>query len=160
MLVAMWGAPVKADEGMWLPALIHKLNIGDMQKTGLKLTAEDVYSINQSSLKDAVAHIGGCNAEMISPDGLMLTNHHCAFGDIQRHSTVEHDYLRDGFWAKTREEELPNPSKIARFLIRAEEVTDKVLAGVTPGMSFAERQKAVAAAMAKIENEADRKSVV
>ncbi|HNQ36778.1 MAG: S46 family peptidase [Prolixibacteraceae bacterium] len=154
MLVAMWGAPVKADEGMWLPALIHKLNIGDMQKTGLKLTAEDVYSINQSSLKDAVAHIGGCTAEMISPDGLMLTNHHCAFGDIQRHSTVEHDYLRDGFWAKTREEELPNPSKIARFLIRAEEVTDKVLAGVTPGMSFAERQKAVAAAMAKIENEA------
>lgn len=154
VLVAMWGAPVKADEGMWLPALIHKLNIGDMQKTGLKLTAEDVYSINQSSLKDAVAHIGGCTAEMISPDGLMLTNHHCAFGDIQRHSTVEHDYLRDGFWAKTREEELPNPSKIARFLIRAEEVTDKVLAGVTPGMSFAERQKAVAAAMAKIENEA------
>lgn len=154
MLVAMWGAPVKADEGMWLPALIHKLNIGDMQKTGLKLTAEDVYSINQSSLKDAVAHIGGCTAEMISPDGLMLTNHHCAFGDIQRHSTVEHDYLRDGFWAKTREEELPNPSKIARFLIRAEEVTDKVLAGITPGMSFAERQKAVAAAMAKIENEA------
>ncbi len=153
-LVAMMAAPVKADEGMWLPALIHKLNIGEMQKTGLKLTAEDLYSINQSSLKDAVVHIGGCTAEMISPEGLMLTNHHCAFGDIQHHSTVEHDYLRDGFWAMSREEELPNPSKIARFLIRAEDVTDQVLAGVTEGMSFADRQKAVAAAMAKVEGEA------
>lgn len=154
VLVAFLGAPAKADEGMWLPALIHKLNIGDMQAKGLKLSAEDIYSINHSSLKDAVAHIGGCTAEMISPDGLMLTNHHCAFGDIQRHSTVEHDYLRDGFWAKSREEELPNPSKIARFLVRAEDVTDKVLAQVTADMSFADRQKAVITAAAKIENEA------
>ena len=144
----------KADEGMWLPALIQKLNYLEMQKTGLKLSAEDLYSINKGSIKDAVVSIGGCTAEMISPDGLMLTNHHCAFGDIQRHSSVEHDYLQDGFWAKTKEEELPNPGKIARFLIRAEDVTEKVLANVTPQMSFADRQKMVSEASSAIEKEA------
>ncbi len=154
VVAILLAAPAGADEGMWLPALIQKLNIGDMQKEGFKLSAEDLYSINNSSLKDAVVHIGGCTAEMISPDGLLLTNHHCAYGDIQRHSSVEHDYLRDGFWAMTRGEELPNPSKIARFLIRAEDVTDKVLAVVTPDMSFADRQKAVAEAAAKVEKEA------
>lgn len=147
-------APARADEGMWIPALIHKLNINDMQKTGLRLTAEDIYSINNSSLKDAVVHIGGCTAEMISPDGLMLTNHHCAFGDIQRHSSVEHDYLQNGFWARTKAEELPNPQKIARFLISTEEVTDKVLAEVTPGMSFEERNRKVSQVSARLEREA------
>ncbi len=144
----------KADEGMWLPALIKKLNYIEMQKIGLKLTAEDIYSINKGSIKDAVVSIGGCTAEMISPDGLMLTNHHCGFGDIQRHSSVEHDYLRDGFWAKSREEELANPNKIARFLISTEDVTEKVLAGVTPGMLFADLQKVVSEASSAIEKEA------
>ncbi len=147
-------APVKADEGMWLPALVQKLNIRDMQKEGFRLTAEDLYSINNGSIKDAVVSIGGCTAEMISPDGMMLTNHHCAYGDIQAHSSVEHDYLRDGFWAKTRDEELPNPGKIARFLIRAEEVTDKVMAAVSDTMSFDEVNRAVAQASVKIEREA------
>lgn len=154
VLAIVLAVPAKADEGMWLPALIRKLNIGDMQKTGLRLSAEDLYSINNGSLKDAVVHIGGCTAEMISPEGLMLTNHHCAMGDIQRHSSVEHDYLRDGFWAQTREEELPNPSKIARFLISAEDVTDRVLQDVKEGMSFSQRQQAVTEASARIEKEA------
>jgi hypothetical protein len=145
---------LKADEGMWLPALIQKLNIKDMQKEGFRLSAEDIYSINNSSIKDAVVSIGGCTAEMISAEGLLLTNHHCAFGDLQSHSTVEHDYLQDGFWAKSKAEELPNPRKIARFLIRAEDVTDKVLAAVSNAGTFEERQKNASQAMAKIEKEA------
>ncbi len=151
MLLAI---PLHADEGMWLPALIQKLNIKDMQGKGFGLTAEDIYSINQSSLKDAVVSIGGCTAEMISPEGLMLTNHHCAFNDIQQHSSIEHDYLRDGFWAKTKVEELPVPMKMARFLIRVEDVTEKVLGTVKDEMTFNERQKAVAQEIADIEKEA------
>jgi hypothetical protein len=153
-LVAVLAAPSRADEGMWIPALIQKLNINDMQNTGLRLSAEDIYSINNSSLKDAIVSIGGCTAEMISPDGLMLTNHHCAFGDIQRHSSVESDYLQNGFWAKTKGDELPNPQKIARFLISTEEVTDKVLAEVTSGMSFEERNRKVSQISARLEREA------
>lgn len=154
VLAASLSVNARADEGMWLPALIHKLNIKDMQGAGLKLSAEDIYSINNSSIKDAVVHIGGCTAEMISPDGLMLTNHHCAYGDIQRHSSVENDYLQYGFWAQTRDQELPNPQKIARFLIRAEEVTEKVLAEVKDEMSFEERQRTVSQATSRIEREA------
>jgi len=154
LLVIALAFPAKADEGMWLPALIQKLNIRDMQKEGFKLTAEDLYSINNSSLKDAVVSIGGCTAEIISPEGLMLTNHHCALGDIQQHSSVEHDYLRDGFWAQTKADELPNPDKIAMFLIRAEDVTDKVLTAVTDTMTFTQRQKAVNQVSGKIEREA------
>lgn len=151
ILAVFFTAQVKADEGMWLPSLIFKLNIGTMQAEGFKLTAEDVYSINNSSIKDAIVSIGGCTAEMISPDGLMLTNHHCAFGDIQKHSSVEHDYLRDGFWAQTKADELPNETKIARFLIRIEDVTDKVLENVNANMSFGQRQQAAAEAAKKLE---------
>ena len=117
---------VRADEGMWLPSLIHKLNIKDMQQMGFELSAEDIYSINNSSLKDAVGALdrGSCTAELISADGLLLTNHHCGFGEIQSHSSVEHDYLRDGFWAKTKKDELPNPGKSISFLVRMEDVTD------------------------------------
>ena len=154
VLAASISGFARADEGMWLPALIHKLNIKDMQGAGLKLSAEDIYSINNSSIKDAVVHIGGCTAEMISPDGLMLTNHHCAYGDIQRHSSVENDYLQYGFWAKTRDQELPNPQKIARFLIRAEDVTEKVLADVREDMAFEERQRTVSQAISRLEREA------
>ncbi|GAP69946.1 peptidase S46 [Bacteroidales bacterium 6E] len=155
LVLAILLAPAtRADEGMWLPALIHKLNINDMQKTGLKLSAEDIYSINNSSLKDAIVSIGGCTAEMISPEGLMLTNHHCAYSDIQRHSSVEHDYLQDGFWAKTRDEELPNPSKIARFLISTEDVTEKVMAELNDNMSFQQKQQAISQVSARLEKEA------
>jgi hypothetical protein len=154
ILAAALAAPARADEGMWIPALIHKLNIQSMQSAGLQLTAEDIYSINNSSLKDAIVSIGGCTAEMISPEGLMLTNHHCAFGDIQSHSSVENDYLQYGFWAKSKEDELPNPQKIARFLISSEEVTDKVMAEVTDGMSFEERNRKISQNSARIERQA------
>jgi hypothetical protein len=110
---------VKADEGMWLPLLLKKLNEGDMQKAGLKLTADDIYNINKSSVKDAIVQLGGfCTAEVISGEGLLLTNHHCAYDAIQTHSSVKNDYLTDGFWAMTREQELPNQGLTASFLVR------------------------------------------
>jgi hypothetical protein len=134
-------AQVRADEGMWLPLLIEKLNIGKMTEMGLKLSAEDIYSINQACLKDAIVALdrGSCTAEVISKQGLLLTNHHCAYGEIQAHSTVEHDYLTDGFWAKSFSEELPNPGKTASFLIRAEDVTDRVLKEVKDDMEEGQR---------------------
>ena len=131
-LVLTYGTAM-ADEGMWLPSLIAKMNIGEMQKMGCDLSAEEIYSINNSSLKDAIVALdrGSCTAEVISADGLLLTNHHCGFGEIQSHSSVEHDYLTEGFWAMSREEELPNPGKTVTFLISVEDVTDQVLAEVT-----------------------------
>ncbi len=153
--VLIWGSAV-ADEGMWLPSLIYKLNIAEMQKMGCELSAEAIYSINNSSLKDAVVALdhGSCTAELISKDGLLLTNHHCGFGEIQKHSSVEHDYLRDGFWAMSRDEELPNPGKSVTFLVSIEDVTDKVLAEVTDDMSESERMKAVRKVSSKLEQEA------
>lgn len=148
------GTRLKADEGMWLLPLIDKLNIGKMTELGLKLTAEDIYSLNKACLKDAVVSIGGCTAEIVSSQGLLLTNHHCGYGRIQAHSTVEHDYLRDGFWAKTLADELPNPGMAATFLIRIEDVTDQVLANVKPGMTESERNTAINAARGPIESKA------
>ena len=117
----------QADEGMWIPSLIEKLNILKMNSMGCKLTADQIYSINKSSLKDAVVTLdhGSCTGELVSADGLLLTNHHCGFDEIQSHSSVEHDYLNDGFWAKTRDQELSNPGKTVTFLIRIEDVTDR-----------------------------------
>ena len=147
---------VKADEGMWLPALIEKLNINQMKEEGCLLNAEDIYSINHSSLKDAIVALdhGSCTAELISEEGLLLTNHHCGFDDIQQHSTVDHDYLRDGFLAKTKEEELPNPGKSATFLIRVEDVSDKILPELTEQMSSEERMKKIREISTTIEKEA------
>ena len=131
--------PLKADEGMWLPALISQ-RIADMQAKGFKLTAEDVYSINQASLKDAIVLFGGgCTGEIVSNEGLLLTNHHCGYSYIQRHSSVEHDYLKDGFWAMSRKEELPNRGLTVSFLERMEDVTDAVLKGYKPSMTEEER---------------------
>lgn len=133
----------RADEGMWLPALISE-RIGDMQSKGFELSAEDIYSINQASLKDAVVLFGrGCTGELISSQGLLLTNHHCGYGQIQQHSSVEHDYLRDGFWAMSMEEELLNEGLTVSFLDRMEDVTDKVLKGLKEGMTEAQRIKLV-----------------
>ena len=147
-------APASADEGMWLPSLISQ-RIGDMQAKGFTLTAEDIYSINQACLKDAVVHFGGgCTGELISPEGLLITNHHCGYGQIQRHSSVEHDYLRDGFWAMTRAEELPNPGLSVSFLEYMEDVTDKVLKGYKDGMSEEEREALVEKNSAKLVEEA------
>jgi len=145
-----------ADEGMWLPSLIHKLNITEMQQMGLQLSAEDIYSINNSSLKDAVVALdrGSCTAELISGNGLLLTNHHCGYDEIQSHSSVENDYLQYGFWANSYEEELPNPGKSVSFLIRIEDVTEKVLAEVTDDMSEEDRRKTTYSAIRELESEA------
>lgn len=116
----------QADEGMWLPSLIGS-RIGDMRSKGFELTAEDIYSINQASLKDAIVRFGkGCTGELVSEYGLLLTNHHCGYGQIQKHSTVEHDYLTNGFWAMNPAEELPNQGLTVTFLVRMEDVTDQV----------------------------------
>ena len=134
---------VSADEGMWLPSLVSQ-RIADMQEKGFRLSAEDIYSINQASLKDAVVLFGrGCTGELISPEGLLVTNHHCGYGQIQKHSSVEHDYLKDGFWAMSRAEELPNKGLTVSFLERMEDVTDAVLKGYEPSMSEEQRVEIV-----------------
>ncbi|PID92284.1 MAG: serine protease, partial [Bacteroidetes bacterium] len=135
------GVYLRADEGMWLLSLIQKVNIAEMSERGFELTAEDIYSINQASLKDAVGALdyGSCTAELVSAEGLLLTNHHCGYGEIQNHSSVEHDYLKDGFWAMTREEELPNEGKTVTFLVRMEEVTDQIVPELNDEMSLEER---------------------
>ncbi|MBN1252590.1 MAG: S46 family peptidase [Bacteroidales bacterium] len=136
---------LRADEGMWIPLLLKKYNIKDMQAKGFKLTAEDIYSINKASMKDAVMIFGGgCTAELISDKGLIITNHHCGFGSIQSHSSVEHDYLTDGFWAMSNAEELSNAGLTVTFLERMEDVTNQVLANVNENMTEAERQKEIA----------------
>ena len=131
LFAALAVLPALADEGIWLPSLISE-RIDDMRSKGFRLTAEDIYSINQASMKDAVVLFdGGCTGELVSPEGLLLTNHHCGYDAIQRHSTVEHDYLTHGFWAMSRAEELPNEGLNVRFLVRMEEVTDRLKAGET-----------------------------
>jgi len=139
-----------ADEGMWLPSLISQ-RIEDMQAKGFRLTAEDIYSINRASLKDAVVLFGrGCTGELISDEGLLLTNHHCGYSQIQKHSSVEHDYLRDGFWAMNRDEELPNEGLTVSFLERMEDVTDAVLQGYSPEMTESQRDSVIKANSGKL----------
>lgn len=129
----------KADEGMWLPSLVGS-RIADMQAKGFKLSASDIYDVNQASLKDAVVLFGrGCTGELISSEGLVLTNHHCGYSMIQRHSTVEHDYLKDGFWAMTQKDELPCKGLTVSFLDRMEDVTSVILQGYEPTMDENER---------------------
>ena len=154
VFLAVASFSLRADEGMWLPSEII-LKIKDMQAKGFKLTAEDIYSINNSSLKDAVVHFGGgCTGEIISGEGLLITNHHCGFSQIQSHSSVEHDYLKDGFWAMTRDQELPNPGLTVSFLEYMEDVTDDVLKGYKPGMSEEKRIEIVAKNSKAIEEKA------
>jgi hypothetical protein len=129
-----------ANEGMWIPTLLKKYNIEEMQQMGFRLTADDIYSINNNSMKDAVVLFGrGCTGEMVSNDGLLFTNHHCGYSQIQSHSTLDHDYLTNGFWAKSREEELPNPGLVVRFLDRMEDVSEQVFAG-TDSLEVREKQ--------------------
>ena len=144
---------LSAKEGMWLPMLLKSLNEGEMQSMGLKLTAEDIYSINQSSLKDAVISFGGfCTGEIISDQGLILTNHHCGYGQIQSHSSVENDYLTNGYWAMNHSQELKNPGLTATFIVRMEDVTKTILDGISADMNEADRQKEIAKRIkAKIE---------
>ena len=144
-LAIMFGLNIssKADEGMWIPLLINK-NIAEMQEMGLKLTAEDIYNVNNSSLKDAITIFGrGCTGEIISPEGLLLTNHHCGYGSIQKVSTQEANYLDDGFWAMNKSEEIPVEGLTAQFLDHMRDVTRKVLDGTTPEMTEDERGEIV-----------------
>jgi|TARA_B100000959_G_scaffold178644_1_gene186817 hypothetical protein len=151
-LIGIFSFSAIADEGMWLPQLLQSLNEEDMQTHGLQLTAADLYSINQSSLKDAIVSLGGfCTAEMISNEGLMLTNHHCGFDAIQTHSSVTNDYLEDGFWAMSRDAELENQGLTATFLISIESVTERVLAGFdTLNLSETERKVKIGEAIKEI----------
>src|SRR5689334_16888308 len=120
-----------AEEGMWLPIFLQQLNESDMQSKGMKVTAEDIYSVNKSSMKDAVVLFGGgCTGEIISDKGLLLTNHHCGFSQIQSLSTLENNYLDNGYWALTTQQELPCPGLTVTFIVNIENVTDKILSVV------------------------------
>ena len=138
LMMFLFGA--RADEGMWLPYSINGKNLADMQRLGCKLTAEQIFSFNQPSLKDAIVPFGGgCTRELISQEGLLLTNHHCGLGQVQAHSSVEHDYLQEGFWAKSKAEELPNKGLTVSFLTYIEDVTKILLVGVDNNTSEADR---------------------
>lgn len=144
VLIISFAGKVRADEGMWLLPLINKLNIATMQEMGLKISADDVYSLNQSSLKDAVVIFGGgCTGELISDKGLLLTNHHCGYGQIQELSTVENNYLDNGFWAATFDDELPAPGLTVTFLKRMDDVTEDILSAVNADMTEQQRQAAI-----------------
>ncbi|MEA3448298.1 MAG: S46 family peptidase [Bacteroidota bacterium] len=143
-LIILTSLSLRADEGMWLPLLLEKYNIEDMQKKGFRLSADDIYSINHSSMKDAVVIFGGgCTGELISDEGLLITNHHCGYSFIQQHSTLEHDYLTDGFWAMSKDEELINHGLKVRFLVTMKDVTTEILKGVEPGMTERERKSTI-----------------
>nr|WP_297306676.1 S46 family peptidase [uncultured Flavobacterium sp.] len=145
---------VKADEGMWFLMFIERLNHRDMQKMGLQLTAEEIYSINNHSLKDAIVQFdGGCTAEIISNQGLVLTNHHCGYDKIAELSTPEDDILTNGFWAKNKTEERAPKEISVRFFVRMDDVTKRILGVTNPNMTEAEREKAIKAEIAKIEEE-------
>lgn len=144
LLTILLTPALRADEGMWIPLLVEKYNIKLMQEKGFKLSADDIYSVNKACMKDAVVQFGGgCTGEVISPDGLLITNHHCGYGQIQKHSTLAHDYLTNGFWAMSKAEELTNPGLSVTFLKRMEDVTEKVMMGVTDGMDDTERDKLI-----------------
>ncbi|MDP4204714.1 MAG: S46 family peptidase [Bacteroidota bacterium] len=149
--------PSQAKEGIWLPILLEKYNIAEMHQMGFKLSAQDIYDVNHASMKDAVVIFGsGCTGELISQDGLLITNHHCGFDAIQSHSSLEHDYLTNGYWAKQRQEELPNPSLTVTFLLRMADVTDKVFNGVTKNISAEERRRIINSNIDNIEQEATK----
>lgn len=145
LLVLLLVLPAYAQQGgMWIPSLLKGMNEKEMKSLGMKMSAQDIYDVNNSSLKDAVPHFnGGCTSEVISSKGLLLSNHHCGYGEIQAHSTVDHDYLTNGFWAMSLAEELPNPDMEVTFIVRIEDVTNKVLEGVSTLKSEQDRQKKI-----------------
>ncbi len=153
-LIAAFAFPVKADEGMWFLMHIERLNQRDMQKMGLQLTAEEIYSVNNASLKDAIVQFGGgCTAEMVSSTGLVMTNHHCGYGAIAELSTPENDHLTNGFWAKTKADELKPKSLSVRFFVRMDDVSKRILGKVNDSMTEADREKAINQEIALIEKE-------
>jgi hypothetical protein len=144
-----------ADEGMWLPVLLEKLNEKEMKAMGMKISAKDIYNINNGSLKDAIVQFGGgCTGEIVSNKGLLITNHHCGFGSIQRLSSLTYNYLRDGYWAKNISEELPCAGLTVTFISRMADVSKEMLEGITPGMSESERQAQIEKNMATVKQNA------
>lgn len=144
--------------GMWIPSLLKGMNEKEMKSLGMKMSASDIYDVNKSSLKDAVPHFnGGCTSEVISPKGLLLTNHHCGFDEIQSHSSVENDYITDGFWAMKMEDELPNKDLVVTFIVKIEDVTTQVLEG-TQGLSEAEKQKKIQQNISSLSNSSPKES--
>lgn len=138
--------------GMWIPSMLKGMNESEMKSLGMKMSAQDIYDVNQSSLKDAIIHFnGGCTSEIISPKGLLLTNHHCGYGEIQKHSSVENDYLQDGFWAKDLASELPNPGMVATLIVSIHDVTNAVLEGVMQLPSEVEKQKRIQENIARVQ---------
>mgnify|MGYP000368201767 FL=1 len=138
--------------GMWIPSMLKGMNESEMKSLGMKMSAQDIYDANQSSLKDAIIHFnGGCTSEIISPKGLLLTNHHCGYGEIQKHSSVDNDYLQDGFWAKDLASELPNPGMVATLIVSIHDVTTAVLEGVMQLPSEAEKQKRIQENIARVQ---------
>ncbi|MDV7185711.1 S46 family peptidase [Lutibacter sp. TH_r2] len=145
--------------GMWIPSLLKGMNENEMKLLGGKLSAEEIYSVNNSSLKDAIVHFnGGCTSEVISPNGLLLTNHHCGYGVIQSHSSVEHDYLKDGFWAKSYAEELPNKNFSVTFIKRIDDVTTAIFEGVTDEMDEAAKMKLINQNILKVNKAAQKEA--
>ncbi len=150
----------KADEGMWLPQLLQKLNESRMKSLGMKITAEDIYSINKGSLKDAVVSFGGfCTGDVISSKGLVLTNHHCGFDVIQNHSSTQNNYIRDGFWAKNNGEEIPNKGLFVTFIVRIDDVTNAAMAGVMKSMTESERQSVIDKNLAEINRNVKKETI-
>ncbi|MVO08765.1 serine protease [Flavobacterium sp. TP390] len=154
LLILLFTIPIFSQQGgMWIPSLLKGMNETEMKNLGMKMTAEDIYDVNKSSLKDAIVHFnGGCTSEIISNQGLILTNHHCGYDAIQSHSSVEHDYLQDGFWAKTKQAELPNPGMVATLIVSINDVTTQVLEGVASLSSEAEKQKKIQENITKVQN--------
>ncbi len=159
LFVLLFAVQASAQQGgMWIPSLLNGMNEKEMKHLGMKMTAADIYSVNKSSLKDAVPHFnGGCTSEVISPKGLLLTNHHCGFDVIQNHSTVDHDYLTNGFWAYKMEDELPNEDLVVTFIVKIEDVTAKVLEG-TQSLSEADKQKKIQENIAALSNSLPKES--
>jgi hypothetical protein len=160
LLLLFFVIQVQAQQGgMWIPSLLQGMNEKEMKNLGMKMTAADIYSVNKSSLKDAVPHFnGGCTSEVISPKGLLLTNHHCGFDAIQNQSSVDHDYLTDGFWAYKMSEELPNEDLVVTFIVKIEDVTTKVLEGTAALATELEKQKKIQENIATLSNSLPKES--
>ncbi|MDR0363739.1 MAG: S46 family peptidase [Bacteroidales bacterium] len=149
----------RSDEGMWLPYLLNQQNVNEMNALGCKLTPEQIFSFNQASIKDAIVQFGrGCTGELISAEGLLLTNHHCGLSQVQSHSSPENDYLTDGFWAYEKSEELPNPDLNVSFLVAIKDVTEEILKDINDATDLKERRKAISEAIKKLREETTKES--
>jgi len=155
-----WFPGIKADEGMWLLPLLEQLNMADMKGLGCEVSAKDIYNINHTGIKDAVVIFGqGCTGEIVSAEGLILTNHHCGYDQIQAQSSIEHDYLKAGFWAMSHDKELPNPGLEVRFLIRIEDVTNRIMQDIPDSLTENPRRSKIDELIAHIEHEASDSNI-